>query len=319
MTDKAKAPSTDEVVVNQQAQVAVPIDSSPQGMIMLALKEKADPEVLNKLMDLQERWDAKEAKKAYVEAMSAFKQDAPAVIQKDAHVNFSTAKGNTSYSHATLGNIIIQITSMLSKHGLSASWETHQADAHVKVTCHVTHSQGHRESTSLNGPLDDSGSKNKIQQVGSTVTYLQRYTLLAALGLATMDQDGDGSQGSKAAPFKEPKAASRPRSKTTPKADVSEQEGPQRMKPDTTPEQEEKKENPASNPQERGDDEENAIISEAQGKRLYAICKSNGVAIEAIKEYLKSEYDLDSMKTIYRDQYDTICAWAEAGGQEPPA
>jgi len=307
MTDKAKAPSTDEVVVNQQAQVAVPIDSSPQGMIMLALKEKADPEVLNKLMDLQERWDAKEAKKAYVEAMSAFKQDAPAVIQKDAHVNFSTAKGNTSYSHATLGNIIIQITSMLSKHGLSASWETHQADAHVKVTCHVTHSQGHRESTSLNGPLDDSGSKNKIQQVGSTVTYLQRYTLLAALGLATMDQDGDGSQGSKAAPFKEPKAASKPRSKSKPEAPKSE------------PKEDNKKENPASQPQEHGDDEENAIISEAQGKRLYAICKENGVAIEAIKEYLKSEYDLDSMKTIYRDQYDTICAWAEAGGQEPPA
>jgi hypothetical protein len=44
----------------------------------------------------------------------------------------------------------------------------------------------------MTGPLDDSGNKNKIQQAGSTVTYLQRYTLLAVTGLSTQDQDDDG-------------------------------------------------------------------------------------------------------------------------------
>ena len=36
---------------------------------------------------------------------------------------------------------------------------------------------------------DDSGNKNSIQAVGSTTTYLQRYTLKAALGLAASDDD----------------------------------------------------------------------------------------------------------------------------------
>ena len=36
-----------------------------------------------------------------------------------------------------------------------------------------------------------SGSKNSIQAVGSTVTYLQRYTLLAVTGLAAKGQDSD--------------------------------------------------------------------------------------------------------------------------------
>jgi hypothetical protein len=51
----------------------------------------------------------------------------------------------------------------------------------------------------LSGEPDASGQKNKIQQVGSTVTYLQRYTLLALTGLATHDQDDDG-RGSEASP-----------------------------------------------------------------------------------------------------------------------
>jgi hypothetical protein len=44
---------------------------------------------------------------------------------------------------------------------------------------------------------DASGSKNDIQAISSTVTYLQRYTLLAATGLtsAEMDQDDDDGAG----------------------------------------------------------------------------------------------------------------------------
>jgi len=40
---------------------------------------------------------------------------------------------------------------------------------------------------------DTSGSKNSIQAVGSTVSYLQRYTLYSILGLASKDADTDGN------------------------------------------------------------------------------------------------------------------------------
>ena len=47
----------------------------------------------------------------------------------------------------------------------------------------------------MSAPADSSGSKNPVQQIGSTMTYLQRYTLIGALGLTTADKDDDGRQG----------------------------------------------------------------------------------------------------------------------------
>ncbi len=165
----------------------------PQAVLMLAVEKGTAPEVISKMMDLQERWEANEAKKAYVRAMAAFKQEAPPVLAKDATVDFTSSKGRTHYRHTTLGSIVIQITSIMGRHGLSASWSTAQNEnGGVTVTCHITHELGHSEGVTLTAPPDASGNKNLIQQVGSTVTYLQRYTLLAALGLATADQDDDG-------------------------------------------------------------------------------------------------------------------------------
>lgn len=181
------------VVPSQTAQMEpVRVDSTPVQTLSLAIERGVDPDVLKRMLEVQERWEANEARKAYVKAMTAFKRTAPAVLRKDASVDFSTSKGRTHYTHATLGSIINQITEKLSEHGLSVSWSSEQSADGVAVTCHVTHERGHSESVKLTAPPDDSGNKNRIQMVGSTVTYLQRYTLLAALGLATADQDDDG-------------------------------------------------------------------------------------------------------------------------------
>jgi hypothetical protein len=60
------------------------------------------------------------------------------------------------------------------------------------VTCRISHEKGHFEETSISAMADDSGAKNPIQAVGSTISYLQRYSCLALTGLATYDQDNDG-------------------------------------------------------------------------------------------------------------------------------
>lgn len=166
----------------------------PKNLLALAISKQADPDTLSKLMDLQERWQANKAHQAYVAAMTAFKQDAPAVLKKNDVVDFTSSKGRTAYRYANLGSIVQEITATMGKHELSASWETAQNNKDVTVTCHITHVAGHRESVTLTGPIDESGNKNQIQAVGSTVTYLQRYTLLAALGLAT-GEDDDGRGG----------------------------------------------------------------------------------------------------------------------------
>ena len=164
--------------------------------IMALAVEKGDLDKVEKMMELQERFEKNEARKAYVVAMAAFKANPPK-IEKDAHVKYKLKTGGvTDYKHATLANVTEKINKVLSENGLSAAWETVQDEKGIAVTCKITHVMGHSESTTLKAASDESGGKNKIQGIGSTVTYLSRYTLLSLTGLATaeMDDDGAGSE-----------------------------------------------------------------------------------------------------------------------------
>lgn len=178
-------------MVTPKSELAQTAQTIPAEMIKEAVAKGADLDKLEKLLELQERWERNEARKSYHEAMSAFKGDPPK-IDKDRKVAYSTSKGPVSYKHATLANVTEKINLALSKFGLSASWSTDQQNGHITVTCKITHAQGHSEQTSLWADADMSGSKNPIQAVGSTISYLERYTLLALTGLATYDQDDDG-------------------------------------------------------------------------------------------------------------------------------
>lgn len=155
-------------------------------------------EMVSRLMDLQERFDANEARKAFVSALSAFKANPPELL-KNRHVSFVNSKNQTvAYDHSSLDLVSSEIGKALSAHGLSHRWDVKQDEkGRIKVTCFLQHSLGHSESVSLESGADDSGSKNNIQAVGSTISYLQRYTLLAITGMATKDQDDDGAASGK--------------------------------------------------------------------------------------------------------------------------
>lgn len=179
MNDLTKAGST----AVQTAAAATPAD-----LVRYALENGADIEKLERLFELQSKWEANEARKAFVSAMAEFKRNPPEIV-KDKAVKYS----GTSYTHATIGNVVQQVTAGLAKHGFSHRWATKQVQGgQIEVTCIITHSMGHSEETVLSSSADKSGGKNEIQAIASAVTYLERYTLLAAVGLATKDQDDDG-------------------------------------------------------------------------------------------------------------------------------
>lgn len=175
---------------------------TPLTMIDRALATGAAPETLEKLLALQERWEANQGRKAFDEAMAAAKAEIP-TIRKNRTVDFSSSKGRTHYKHEDLAEIAATVNPILSKHGLSYRFKTTNApNEPITVTCVVTHRLGYFEETTLSGPRDDSGNKNAIQQVGSTLTYLQRMTLKAALGLAAAeDDDGQKSDDIHASPI----------------------------------------------------------------------------------------------------------------------
>ncbi|OWV62608.1 hypothetical protein ATY75_11990 [Rhizobium sp. N122] len=160
-------------------------------MLDRAVSSGASVETLTQLMNLQERWEANQARKAFDAAMAAAKANMPAIV-KNRKVDFTTGKGRTNYQYEDLASIMNQIGPVLSANGLSVRYRT-SADPNlpISVTCIISHQMGHSEENTLMAGRDDSGNKNSIQQIGSTVTYLQRYTLKAALGLAAaVDDDG---------------------------------------------------------------------------------------------------------------------------------
>lgn len=183
-------------MARKERQEVVAQATTPLEMIASAVQRGMDPATIQQLMDLKDRHEADEARKAYVRAMAAFKSE-PLRVGKGKHVRFQTSKGVTEYDHATLAQVVDAVVSALSKHGLSHRWETNQADKAITVSCILTHELGHSERTTLSAGADESGGKNSIQAIGSTVTYLQRYTLMAATGLAAHDMDDDGNSAGK--------------------------------------------------------------------------------------------------------------------------
>ena len=162
------------------------IDVTPLGLLQMAVQQGANVDQLTKLFELQERWQASRACQAYHAAIAKFKQRPPKIF-KNKHLMLD----GMEYDHATLDHVTEAITETLSAVGISHRWKVSQSPE-IAVTCVLTHEMGHSEETTLKALPDTSGSKNSIQAIGSTVTYLERYTLLAATGMAAAGMDNDG-------------------------------------------------------------------------------------------------------------------------------
>lgn len=171
-----------------------PVQSlTPMDMLAMAVQQNASIERLSQLMDLQQRWEASEARKAFIAAMAGFKSE---------HIRVRKDKDNHQYKskYVSLGNLVDTVTPFLSKHNLSVSWDIDQTNG-IKVTCIITHSAGHSEKVAMTCPPDKSGAKNPIQEIKSAITYAKACTFESICGLAStdanVDDDGNGAGASK--------------------------------------------------------------------------------------------------------------------------
>ena len=161
--------------------------ATPMTMLAEAVHRGMDVATIKDLMQLQKEWEANEARKAYAVALAAFKENPPTVYKDKDNVQYGS-------KYASIGNLVNTVNVGLSAQGLSAHWDIDQS-AGIKVTCILTHRAGHSEKVSMSGPADDSGKKNPLQQIKSTVTYLKIATFEAVAGIASADanQDDDGN------------------------------------------------------------------------------------------------------------------------------
>lgn len=146
---------------------------------------------LDKMLDLQMKWEANEARKAFNIAFAQFKSEAVQVIKRTI-VKDGPLKGS---KHANLFDVVAATSEPLARHGLTTAWKlTKDEPALMEITCTLKHSAGHSESVSMSSAPDTGPGRNAIQARGSAKSYLERYTLMAILGLAATDSDDDGVQ-----------------------------------------------------------------------------------------------------------------------------
>lgn len=151
-----------------------------------AVAQGAGVDQIDKLIELVKFHDQREALKKFNAAFTEAQAEFPEIPK--------TKKSHNSM-YAPLDVEVRILRPVLVKHGLSFRHEViENNDKSVTVKCILAHRAGHCESATLTGPADTSGSKNNIQAIGSSVTYLKRYTLEAVTGLVTTDDD-DGNKG----------------------------------------------------------------------------------------------------------------------------
>src|SRR5262245_6293095 len=97
------------------------VPQTPLEMLGRAIQMGANPDTLERLLNLQERWERNEARKAYDEAIAAARAEIPKVL-REREVSHGTGKAN--YKYEDLAAIEAAAVEPLSKHGLRYSWRT---------------------------------------------------------------------------------------------------------------------------------------------------------------------------------------------------
>lgn len=150
----------------------------------IALHPDADVTKLEKIIELQERILAFNARAAFNTAYAAMQGEIPTIIERG-----QTNNGK----YARLEDIVEKVRPILQKHGFTLSHRTEWPDAKsVRVVGILTHQQGHERTSEFLSAADTSGSKNAIQGLGSAVSYGRRYTTKDLLNIVTRGEDDDG-------------------------------------------------------------------------------------------------------------------------------
>jgi len=172
-----------------QRQQVAPADNTPDSLLSAAVAAGQPVEVLERLLDLKERYDAEASRRAFHEAMTSAQQKMPLIVAK-------SRNDHTKSLYAKLDAINAAITPVYTSCGFSLSFGEAEStkEGHLRFVCTVRHSAGHAEDYYLDLPRDDAGSggtvnKTPIHAAGSTASYGRRYLTMMIFNLAVGDDN----------------------------------------------------------------------------------------------------------------------------------
>jgi hypothetical protein len=166
---------------------------TPLGLVAMAISENADVDKLERLLDLQERFQAGEARKEYYAAMREVQQEVPAVYK-------DRKNEQTNSTYATYDAVHVAIVPIYTKHGFSVSHDEQDSphEGETRFRAIVRHVAGHSETFHIDLPLDNVGikgsvNKTKIHAKASSASYAKRILEARIFGVACKGEDNDGN------------------------------------------------------------------------------------------------------------------------------
>lgn len=158
-----------------------------------AIDKGVSAEELDKLVALHERIADRMATQEFAEALAQFQEQCPS-IQRNSVAKITSKRTGTSfqYRYADLHEIASTANPILSRLGLSYSWDSEATDTNVRAVCTLRHRNGHSITASFSSPIDRDATMNSgPQQNAVALTYARRQSLVQVLGLTMTDPDTD--------------------------------------------------------------------------------------------------------------------------------
>jgi hypothetical protein len=185
----------------------LPAVANPMDIMATAVQKglgKDQLEVLERMFEFDVRVKAQQAKEAFFTSMAEFHKIAPPVAKDKVNTQFKSPAHPKGAPYTSLENYLNTYRPIMASCGLSPSFPAPKQDGDtLTVECKITHELGHSEPFAMSSPIikgaigKTSGqpSRNDMQDIKTTFTYLRSATFEAAMGVAgtdaTLDADGN--------------------------------------------------------------------------------------------------------------------------------
>jgi hypothetical protein len=185
-----------EAALAQSGATLAPSTATDLTQLIQVAREGMSPDALEKLVGLCERVADRRAAQEFSAALAAFQRDCPPIIRRTENSQFMVTRSGVKRPsmYANLEDIATTVRESLAANGLSYSWGNAVVlGDSITMSCVLAHVGGHRRESSVTLPHESRAGSSPQQKYGSTITYLQRYSLVQVLGLTTCDEDNDGN------------------------------------------------------------------------------------------------------------------------------
>ena len=195
MTEAAVEETGRELAVTESEGTESPVLSllaNPEALAKLPVEH------MERVLAMQERWEANQARKAFFKAFREAQAELKPVVKRG---KVLTKSGGILYHFATAEDLVNMLDPIIVRHGFSRSITSKPSpkENHTTFVLILRHEDGHQEEYPMEAPLAPQGGaqgNQKLQGVASAYTYCERHLLLKVWGVQTVkDDDGLAASG----------------------------------------------------------------------------------------------------------------------------